>query len=88
MVLYFLFTSLLQNPYPDTNNLYIVRAKKGKNVSHSEQFWPPFADRRFKFGARSALNVSGYVASFWAMEIRRGTSIKKSSRLPSFLLEV
>ena len=30
VVLYFLLTSLLQNPYADTNNFYIVKAKKCK----------------------------------------------------------
>ena len=30
VILYFLLTSLLQNPYADTNNLYIVKAKKCK----------------------------------------------------------
>ena len=29
-VLYFLLMSLLQNPYADTNNFYIVQAKKCK----------------------------------------------------------
>ena len=29
-VLYFLLTSLLRNPYADTNNFYIVKAKKCK----------------------------------------------------------
>ena len=30
VVLYFLLMSLLQNPYADTNNFYIVKAKKSK----------------------------------------------------------
>ena len=30
VVLYFLLTSLLQNPYADTNNFYIFKAKKCK----------------------------------------------------------
>ena len=28
-------------------------------MSHSEQFWPHFADHHFKFGAQSALKVPG-----------------------------
>ena len=54
-----------------------------KNVSHSEQFWPffslfwpRFADHRAKFGARSALKVPWYVATFWAMHTRSEVSFK------------
>ena len=37
-VLYFLLTSLLQNPYADTNNLYIVKAKKCKTWATLNSF--------------------------------------------------
>ena len=54
VVLSFLLTSLLQNPYADTNNFYIVRSENVKNVSHSEQFSPFF----LCFGLSSLIIVS------------------------------
>ena len=38
VVLYFLLTSLLQNPYADTNNFYIVKAKKCKTWATLNSF--------------------------------------------------
>ena len=82
VVLYFLLTSLLQNPYADTNNFYIFKAKKCKTWATLNSFdrffffwfWPRFADNRFKFGTRTLFfqERGMFLLVFWRFKHKRG----------------